>query len=225
MRHFAIIVAGGQGTRMGSEIPKQFLLLDNKPILAHTIERFHEAMPDIEIIVVLPESSQFYWQEYLAQGTFSIPNIVANGGKTRTESVRNGLKLVPNDALVAIHDAVRPLIAPSIIVNSFEVAHTTGTAITAVTLKDSIRVKAEDGSFHAVNRDHFRIIQTPQTFQSTLIKHSYSKLAINDVSDDATVAELAGYAITLINGSYENIKITTPEDLIMAEGLLNRQKQ
>jgi 2-C-methyl-D-erythritol 4-phosphate cytidylyltransferase len=224
MERFAVIVAGGIGTRMGSAQPKQFLYLKGKPIVAHTIERFYQAVPTIKIILVLPDSGLYYWQEFLEEGTFNIPHQIIIGGKSRTESVNNGLSAVPYSALVAIHDAVRPLVSNSIILKGFELAEIHGASVASVSLKDSIRYKKNEGNFISVNRDDFRLIQTPQTFQSTKIKEAYAALESNDLSDDATVLELSGYPITLFDGAYENIKITTPVDLIIAEAIMAAQQ-
>ena len=224
MKKFAVIVAGGSGSRMGAMKPKQFLSLLQKPILAHTLERFYKTSKDISLIVVLPDSGLHIWETYTDESDFNVPHEVTIGGKTRTESVRKGLMLVPFHALVAIHDAVRPLVSESIILKSYEVAAKTGAAIAAVPMKDSLRQRKGD-SFLAVNREDFLMIQTPQTFQSTLIKNAYDSLVLPEVSDDATVAELAGNPITLMEGSYDNIKITTPIDLVVAESILSFQER
>jgi 2-C-methyl-D-erythritol 4-phosphate cytidylyltransferase len=223
MQKYAVIVAGGSGTRMGVAQPKQFLFLKGKPILAHTIERFYEADNAINIIVVLSDAGLAMWSEYQETGAEIPPHDITLGGKTRTESVKKGLALVPHGALVAIHDAVRPFVTNAIINRSFDIAKSDGTAIAAVALKDSVRRKVAD-NFVATNREDYRLIQTPQTFLSSIIIDAYDRLELPDVTDDATVAELAGNSITLFEGAYENIKITTPIDLVFAEAILSSKK-
>ncbi|MFY8033553.1 MAG: 2-C-methyl-D-erythritol 4-phosphate cytidylyltransferase [Flexibacteraceae bacterium] len=223
MQRFAVIVAGGSGTRMGVAQPKQFLFLKGKPILAHTIERFFEADNTINIIVVLSDAGLAMWSEYQETGATIPPHQITLGGKTRTESVKKGLALVPHGALVAIHDAVRPFVTNEIINKSYEIAELKGCAVAAVPLKDSVRRKKGD-VFVASNREDYRLVQTPQTFLSSIIIDAYDSLALPDVTDDATVAELADHEITLFEGTYENIKITTPVDLVFAEAILNSRK-
>jgi len=219
MQRYAVIVAGGAGTRMGSAQPKQFLFLNNKPILAHTLERFSEADPSIKLILVLSDAGLAMWSEYLDTKPNVPAHEIALGGKTRTESVKRGLQLVPMGALVAIHDAVRPFVTNQIINKSFEIAEREGAAIASVALKDSIRRRL-NGEFVASNREDYVLIQTPQTFQSSLIIEAYDRLELPEVSDDATVMELAGFSIALIDGSYDNIKLTTPVDMLFAQALL-----
>jgi 2-C-methyl-D-erythritol 4-phosphate cytidylyltransferase len=223
MQRYAVIVAGGSGTRMGVAQPKQFLFLKGKPILAHTIERFFEADASIKIIVVLSDAGLAMWSEYQETGAVIPPHEITLGGKTRTESVKKGLALVPHGALVAIHDAVRPFVTNAIINKSFEIAAVEGSAIAAVPLKDSIRRKINE-QFAASNREDYRLVQTPQTFLSSVIIDAYDRLELPDVTDDATVAELAQTQITLFEGAYENIKITTPIDLVFAEAILASKK-
>lgn len=217
---FALIVAGGSGSRMGKAIPKQFINLGNKPILMHTIAAFH-FIQDLEIVLVLPSPHIEYWESLCLEYKFKIPHKVIGGGKTRGESVLNGLKALPEEALVAIHDGVRPFVPKNVIVNSFEVAREKGTAVASVSLKDSIREVSVGGS-KAVDRTMYKIVQTPQTFKVSLIKHAYEKIGALTLSDDASVAESAGFAIELIEGSYDNLKITTSEDLIIAQEILKK---
>lgn len=220
---YAIIVAGGSGSRMGSEIPKQFLLLAGKPILLHTIEQFLK-IEGIHIILVLPEKDIEYWNELtqtlqLKPGLLSAVKIVV-GGKSRFQSVKNGLAHVGADALVAVHDGVRPLVSTEIISQSFIVANERGNAVTSVLLKDSIREVDESNQNKALERTRFRLMQTPQTFKAEIMKKAFEVEEQSFFTDCASVLEFAGYAINLIEGSYENIKVTTPEDLIVAEALL-----
>ncbi|RAJ94105.1 2-C-methyl-D-erythritol 4-phosphate cytidylyltransferase [Larkinella arboricola] len=215
---FAIIVAGGSGTRMGTDAPKQFLSIGGMPILMHTIRRFRAYSADLNVIVVLPVSQIPVWEELCRQHQFQEAVMVIAGGKTRFQSVRNGLQSIETeDGLVAVHDGVRPFVTTSIIRNSFETAERTGSAVTCVPLKDSARLIHADGSSQAVDRASYRLVQTPQTFQLALFKRAFEVEEQPFFTDCASVVEYAGYPITLIDGSYDNIKITTPEDLEIAE--------
>jgi 2-C-methyl-D-erythritol 4-phosphate cytidylyltransferase len=219
MKKFAIIVAGGSGSRMGGNIPKQFLLIKNKPILVHTIERFLE-VPDLEVIVVLPQKDIDYWNELNL--TFVRPVHVTIGGSTRFQSVKNGLKQIQvPQGLVAVHDGVRPFVTFDIIQKGFEVANERGSAVTCVPTKDSIREVGRLGKSKAVDRSRFRLVQTPQTFDLANFRKAFETQDEPFFTDCASVMEHANFNITLIEGSYENIKITTPEDLIWAESFLS----
>jgi 2-C-methyl-D-erythritol 4-phosphate cytidylyltransferase len=220
---FAIIVAGGSGSRMKSNQPKQFLRLAGIPILMHTVKAYYSADPAIEILIVLPVNQISYWKNLCDEMEFLVPHQVVGGGQSRGESVVNGLNILPSHGLVAIHDGVRPFVSDTIIKESYKVAERKGCAVAAVDMKDSIRVVNEKGS-QAIDRSLYKIVQTPQTFQLSIIKEAYKKVGSKSLSDDATVAELAGYEIHLVEGSYDNIKITTPEDLIFAEKIVERLK-
>ncbi|QMW00145.1 2-C-methyl-D-erythritol 4-phosphate cytidylyltransferase [Spirosoma foliorum] len=212
--HFAIIVAGGSGSRMKSDVPKQFLLLNGKPILQHTIERFLEVLPASQLILVLPAKEQAIWEDLCQEHDFHPSIQTANGGATRFQSVRNGLiTITVSEGLVAVHDGVRPFISPEIIQNSFETAARTGSAVTCVPVKDSVRVVGANGVSQAVDRSQYRLVQTPQTFQLTSFRQAFQVEEQSFFTDCASVMEYAGFPITLIEGAYENIKITTPEDL------------
>lgn len=219
---YTILVAGGSGSRMQSEIPKQFLLLNGKPILFHTIEKFYQI--NTNIVVVLPQKDMDYWEKICQKYNFLIPIQTIVGGATRYQSVKNGLTWVATqtqEALVAIHDGVRPLVSDSVILNSFEIASEKGSAIASVTLKDSIREVFEDRS-QSVPRTAYRLIQTPQTFRFSEIWQSFERVSDSpEITDDASVYEKAGFEVTLIEGNYENIKITTPEDLKIAQAFLS----
>lgn len=221
-KEYAVIVAGGSGSRMNSEIPKQFLTVQGLPVLMHTIKAFHDYNNDLRLIVVLPSSELSFWEGLCRKYHFSIPVTLAKGGKTRFQSVRNGLDKIESDGVVAIHDGVRPLVNKEIIAASFQIAALHGSAIAAVRLKESIRVTDKDET-RTVDRSKYRIIQTPQTFQVKIIKQAYNNPEIPGFTDDASVVEKAGYKISLFEGSYRNIKITTPEDLIIAEAFLKAQ--
>ncbi len=220
MQKYAIIVAGGSGTRMQSELPKQFLQLNGKPILMHTIEAFR--FDDIAITLVLPKEQLEYWKELCSTHNFNTHHKVVEGGETRFQSVKNGLNSIEgHEGIVAIHDGVRPLINQLIISESFKQAEAMGCAITSVPLKDSLR-EVTLTSNHSVDRSDFRLIQTPQTFQLALIKKTFDAPYQSTFTDDASVFENSGHTIHLIEGDYKNIKITTPEDLLVAESFLVR---
>ena len=220
MQKYVVIVAGGSGTRMKREIPKQFIPVAGKPILMHTLEAFFNSVAGIQIILVLPESQVLGWKSLCAQYEFDVPHQITHGGDTRFQSVKNGLAQIPESiGLVAIHDGVRPLIDADTIIESYSVAEAKGNAIAAVALKDSIRW-AQGTDNKVLNRKEYQLIQTPQTFQVHLIKGAFQRPYDPAFTDDATVLEATGETINLIEGNYRNIKITTPEDLIVAEALL-----
>ena len=218
-KEYALIVAGGKGTRIKSKISKQFLELMGLPILMHTINAFFSYSENIEVILVLPDDEKTYWQELCSKYKFDKPLRIVSGGETRFQSVKNGLAVIDTEGLVAIHDGVRPLVSEDIIGASFRLAAEHESAVAAVRLKESIRITDQDNT-KAVDRSRFRLIQTPQTFQLKLIKNAYLIKEDPSLTDDASVAERSGHLISLFEGSYENIKITTPEDLVIAEALL-----
>ncbi|MGK7396255.1 MAG: 2-C-methyl-D-erythritol 4-phosphate cytidylyltransferase [Candidatus Cyclobacteriaceae bacterium M3_2C_046] len=213
---YALIVAGGKGTRMGLELPKQYIKVGKLPILMHTINAFYQYSNDIRIILVLPESDLNTWKELCRQFHFNIPVILQKGGKSRFQSVKNGLGCISTSGLVAIHDGVRPFIRKDLIAASFNIASLHGNAVAAVRLKESIRIIDKDGT-QAIDRSRFRLIQTPQTFRVNLIKSAYETEEDQSLTDDASVLEKMGERISLFEGDYANIKITTPEDLKIAE--------
>jgi len=218
-REYAVIIAGGKGTRMQQALPKQFLTLRGLPVLMHTLYAFNRYSPTVPIILVLPENDFATWEALCHTHSFSLPLILQAGGASRYESVKNGLSRIDGEGLVAIHDGVRPLVSEAIIANSFRLAAEKQSAVAAVPLKDSIR-QVNTTATQAVDRSLFRLIQTPQTFEVSVIKAAYNQPEDPTLTDDASIAERAGLTITLFEGSYENIKITTPEDLIVAEALL-----
>ncbi len=222
-KEFALVVAGGKGTRIKTKLPKQFLELNGKPILLHTLEAFLQYSDEIQIVLVLPEDDFEIWSNICKKFNFNAPIILEKGGETRFQSVKNGLNKIDGPGLVAIHDGVRPLVSEDIIGASFRLAAVHKSAVAAVRLKDSIRMTDQDNT-KAVDRSRFRLIQTPQTFDIDLIKHAYQIKEDASLTDDASVAEKSGHVISLFEGSYENIKITTPEDLIVAEALLNSKR-
>lgn len=222
MKRYAIIVAGGKGTRMGSDVPKQFMAIAGKPILAHTIEKFHRFDSSMELIVVLPAEQQTYWKQLCADYGITVPHHIANGGETRFHSVRNGLSLITSDGLVAIHDGVRPLVSTSVIETCFQVAEEKGGAIPVMPLVDSLRQIEPGGNSRAVDRSRFVTVQTPQTFRVELLKRAYTQPYDPTFTDDASVYEAAGYTPSLVDGNRENLKITLPMDLALAEILLKQ---
>jgi len=223
MQQYALIVAGGSGTRMQSDLPKQFISIGNRPILMHTIQKFYAYSPDIQLIIVLPKIEFTTWENLKKQFDFQIPHQVVAGGATRIESVRNGLQVIDNQhSLVAIHDGVRPFVTSKIIAESYQVAENQGNAIVAVRLKDSIRESRGEATV-AVDRAKYFLIQTPQTFKVDLIQKAYQQSDIQSLTDDASVVEKAGHTIQLIEGDYKNIKITTAEDLLIADVFLKNE--
>lgn len=217
MKKFAIIVAGGSGKRMGTAIPKQFLLLNNLPIIFHTLYKFSNIAD--RIVVVLPQDQISYFEELCIQYSFNVPLHIVVGGQERFHSVQNALAVLnAGEGLVAVHDAVRPLISSELIQKSYEEAAIHGNCILAVACKDSIR-HVQDNTNVSVPRQEYFLVQTPQVFDLNLLKRAYTAEFIN-FTDDASVFEHAGHRIHLLSGSYSNIKVTTPEDLSIAEALL-----
>lgn len=219
MKKFLIIVAGGSGTRMQREVPKQFIELCGKPILIHTIEAFEKATTWSEIIVVLPEEHFNLWKELCLKYNFYVAHKICRGGKMRFNSVKNGLDEIHEDGIVAIHDAVRPLVSTNVIINCLEAAEQHGSAIPVVSIKDSIRIIEGDKSF-AHNREKYKSVQTPQCFRSDIIKKAYDCEYDNLFTDDASVVEKQNFNVLLVDGNDENIKITTPYDLVVAEAII-----
>jgi 2-C-methyl-D-erythritol 4-phosphate cytidylyltransferase len=219
--NYAIILAGGKGLRMGADLPKQFLLLREKPVLMHAIEAFHQVNMGLNIIVVLPLEQMAYWDALCMEHHFSIPHQVVQGGATRFDSVKNGLQLVEGDGLVAIHDGVRPLVSTTLIEACMHAAEDKGSAIPVVPVVDSLR-EVFGSESQSVDRSRFVAVQTPQVFQSTRIKAAYEMPYQDSFTDDASVLEAAGFALALVEGERENIKITTPLDLSVAEVYLCR---
>ncbi|RAV98292.1 2-C-methyl-D-erythritol 4-phosphate cytidylyltransferase [Pseudochryseolinea flava] len=220
---YALIVAGGKGTRMGSALPKQFIAIDGLPILMHTINAFYAYSSTIQVILVLPQEDFSTWTSLCERHHFNRPVVLQQGGATRFQSVKRGLAKIEGDGLVAIHDGVRPLVSATVIDQSFRIAEKENSAVAAVNLKESIR-EVQQGGTKALDRTKFKLIQTPQTFKVALIKRAYEMEEDLQLTDDASVAERGGHSITLFEGSYDNIKVTTPEDLVFAEAYLQSQK-
>lgn len=221
---YIIIVAGGKGLRMGAEIPKQFIPVGGKPVLMRTIERFHEYSPDINIIVVLPREQQAFWHELCDKHAFTINHTIADGGATRFESSRNGLALIPDGArgVVGIHDGVRPFVSVEVIRECFETARKQSAAIPVMPVTDTLRLISGDKPAHNVLRSDYRIVQTPQTFDIGLARKAFRQPDNEAFTDDASVIESIGGSVTMVDGNRENIKLTTPFDLAIAEVLLHK---
>lgn len=212
-------MAAGSGTRMDSEVPKQFLILKDKPVLLYSLQAFFDQDPNTQIILVLASQELPRWDKLCNEYAIVIPHQIVIGGNTRTASVQNGLNVIKTDGLVAIHDGARPLISTDLIQQCFLSAQISGSGVASVKPKDSIRQVSKDKN-QALDREALRLIQTPQTFQVGLIKAAFVKYGNKASSDDATILEKAGHLVRLVEGSYHNIKITTPEDMILAEALL-----
>ena len=249
---YIIILAGGKGLRMGSDIPKQFLPIGGMPVLMHTLKRFREYSKELKIILVLPKQQQAYWQTLCEEYHFQEDYLIANGGETRFHSIKNGLQLIPDDAqgLVGVHDGVRPFPSVEVIRNCYETARREGSAIPVIPVVETIRHLEGQSyvtSFHdfchdsakrastmalaapkvqssrTVPRDEYRLVQTPQVFDIQLHKKAYAQDYRDSFTDDASVVESMGHAVALVEGNRENIKITTPFDCIVAEGIINQE--
>ena len=217
MTDYVIIVAGGKGLRMGSDIPKQFLPIGGRPVLMRTIERFREYSADLRIILVLPKAQQDYWRQLCRDYHFDVEYQLADGGETRFHSVQHGLALIPDDAhgVVGVHDGVRPFPSIDVIRNCYETARTARAVIPVIPVVETLRHVTEG----TVPRGDYRLVQTPQTFDIQLLKAANRQPYNDGFTDDASVVEAYGHPITLVDGNRENIKITTPYDLKIAEVL------
>lgn len=225
MKKFAIIVAGGQGTRMSSTTPKQFITIAGKPILVHTIEAFRKADNTIELILVLPSAHLETWFRIGLEYCLNEEIKVVVGGASRFQSVSNGLEAIPyTQGYVAVHDAVRPCIEPSIINAAYHTAMEYESGIVCVKLKDSIRENLPNGASESRDRDNYYLVQTPQVFDLAMLKNAYKQLERSIFTDDASVFEGAGHQIKIVEGDYKNIKVTTDEDLILVEAMLKNKK-
>ena len=222
---YVIIVAGGKGLRMGSDIPKQFLPIGGKPVLMRTLERFREYSAELQIILVLPETQQDYWKGLCNEYHFQVEYLLANGGQTRFHSVQNGLALVPDDAegVVGVHDGVRPFPSVEVIRNCYETARTAKAVIPVIPVVETVRHLEGDSSV-TVPRGDYRLVQTPQTFDIQLLKAANRQPYNDGFTDDASVVESYGHAITLVEGNRENIKITTPYDIVVAEAIITSKQ-
>ena len=218
---FVIIVAGGKGLRMGSDIPKQFLPIGGKPVLMRTLERFREYSTTLQIILVLPKAQQDYWQKLCQEYDFKVEYQMTDGGETRFHSVQHGLALIPDDAegVVGVHDGVRPFPSIDVIRNCYETARTAKAVIPVIPIVETVR-HLEGEKSKTVPRNDYRLVQTPQTFDIQLLKAANRQPYNDNFTDDASVVEAFGIDVTLVEGNRENIKITTPYDLEIAEVLI-----
>lgn len=221
MSDYIIVVAGGKGLRMGGDIPKQFLPVNGRPVLMRTLERFREYDEDINIILVLPKAQQDYWSQLCSEYDFHIPHQIADGGATRFHSVQNGLRLIPDTAqgIVGVHDGVRPFVSTDVIRHCYEAARVHKAVIPVTPVVETLRHIYADGSGDNVLRSDYRLVQTPQTFDIQLLKQANKQQYRESFTDDASVVEGIGQKVTMVEGNRENIKITTPFDLIIAEAL------
>jgi len=218
MKNHIIIVAGGKGLRMGGDIPKQFLPVCGKPVLMRTLEAFHAYDSSIHIILVLPISQQAYWKELCVEYGFDLAHDIANGGETRFHSVMNGLAMVEGDGLVGVHDGVRPFVSQEVIASCYEEASVKKAVIPVIGVVETVRHLTEEGS-ETVPRDRYKLVQTPQVFDAALLRRAYCQEYTDWFTDDASVVEALGEKVHLVDGNRENIKLTTPFDLKLAEML------
>ena len=220
MKKYAIIVAGGKGLRMGGELPKQFIPVVGRPVLMRTLDAFHAFDSAIEIILVLPHDHQPFWQELCREYRFAVPHRIADGGATRFHSVQNGLALADEaEALIAVHDGVRPFVSPEVIEACYREAEAHGAVVPVIPIVETVRHLLLEGS-ETVSRDAYRLVQTPQTFRASLLRRAYEQPFCEAFTDDASVVEALGEAVHLVEGNRENIKLTTPYDLIVAKALV-----
>lgn len=221
LKKYIIIVAGGSGSRMGSEIPKQFIELGGLPVLMHTISAFRRVFQEMDIVLVLPEDQVKTWKNLCLKHNFHVPLEICHGGETRFQSVKNGLALLEGDGLVGIHDGVRPLVSEDTIRRCYQEAAIYGNAIPVTEVVETVRYQEEDKS-RVVDRSRLRLVQTPQVFRLHSIKDAFSKAPGENFTDDASVLESYGETIHLTEGNRENIKITHPIDLVIGEFLLKK---
>ena len=223
MKKYIIVVAGGKGTRMGGDIPKQFQLLGNRPVVMVTLERLHMIDPSIQLILVLPAVHFEEWKELCRQYSFEVPLLLAQGGSTRFHSVQNGLAQVDDieESLVGVHDGVRPFVSREMLENCFREALVHGAAIPMIDVQDSLRhIVGGNGVTEVVPRDRYRLVQTPQVFRLSLLRRAYEQRFVESFTDDASVVEALGEQIVSVEGNRENIKLTTPFDLMVAKTLM-----
>lgn len=219
---YIIIVAGGKGLRMGSDLPKQFLPVGGKPVLMRTLERFRSYSEALQIVLVLPHAQQEYWRQLCREYRFEVAHAVVDGGETRFESSKNGVAAIPHDAcgVVGIHDGVRPFVSLEVIGRCFDEARRTGAVIPVLPVTDTLRHIGADGSAVNVPRSEYRVVQTPQVFDIGLIRRAFCQPYRDSFTDDASVVEALGCSVGMVEGNRENIKLTTPFDLKVAETLI-----
>lgn len=221
MKKYIIIVAGGKGLRMGGDIPKQFVPVKGKPVLMRTLEAFYAYDEQMELILVLPANQQDYWKHLCAEYGFTLPHRIASGGETRFHSVKNGLALIEGeDGLVGVHDGVRPFVTREVIAACYDAAVEKEAVIPVTEVVETLRLLTGEEESKTVPRGSYRLVQTPQVFTVSLLKQAYEQAYTPDFTDDASVVEAWGHAVYLVPGNRENIKLTTPFDLKVAEALL-----
>lgn len=218
---YAIITAGGSGTRMGAAVPKQMLEIEGKPILRYTVERFLNLPFQVKIILVMNKDAKESWKSYCRESGFSFNHILVDGGITRFHSVKNGLKYVPEGAVVAVHDGVRPFISEAKLIEIYNLAEEKGVAIPCMKSVESMRMVDGKGDYVYVDRDKYYSVQTPQIFRSDILLKSYEQAFSTEFTDDASVVEKAGYPLCFCEGTRYNIKITTPEDMTLSRALIS----
>ena len=216
MKKHIIIVAGGKGLRMGGDIPKQFLPVCGKPVLMRTLEAFHAYDASMHLILVLPVSQQAYWKQLCEEYQFELVHEIANGGETRFHSVKNGLALVEGDGVVGVHDGVRPFVSQEVIARCYEEAVSLKAVIPVIGVVETVRHLTDEGS-ETVPRDRYKLVQTPQVFDVFLLRRAYEQVYTDMFTDDASVVEALGEKVYMVEGNRENIKLTTPFDLKLAE--------
>jgi 2-C-methyl-D-erythritol 4-phosphate cytidylyltransferase len=221
MKYYAIIVAGGSGQRMKSSVPKQFLELNGRPVLMHTLEKFYSAKSSIELIVVLPKTHHSTWNTLCEKHYFNLAHQVCKGGASRFQSVKNGLALCTKESIIAVHDGVRPLITPNFILDIYRKTETKKVVIPVCSVIESIR-KVDGNDSVALDRSQYYSVQTPQCFTSEILHKAYQQEEQITFTDDASVVENLGEKVHLFEGEDDNIKITSPKDLLMAEAILNQ---
>lgn len=223
MKKYIIVVAGGKGLRMGGEVPKQFQVIGNKPVLMVTLERLHAIDPAMQLVLVLPAEQFDLWKEMCRQYEFAVPLLLTQGGATRFHSVQNGLAQVDDidEALVGVHDGVRPFVSQRVIDDCFREAWIHGAAIPMIDLQDSLRhIVGADGVTEVVPRDRYRLVQTPQVFKLSVLRKAYEQRFVETFTDDASVVEASGKDVVAVEGNRENIKLTTPFDMLVARTLM-----
>ncbi|MBR3883755.1 MAG: 2-C-methyl-D-erythritol 4-phosphate cytidylyltransferase [Bacteroidaceae bacterium] len=223
MKRYLIVVAGGKGLRMGGDMPKQFQLLGGRPILMHTIERLYAMDNSLQVVLVLPEEHLELWSNLCKQYKFQVPLQLTTGGSTRFHSVQNGLAMIDDieDAIVGVHDAVRPFVSQKVFDTTYREAWINGSAIPMIEVQDSLRhVVGGQGASEVVPRDRYRLVQTPQVFKLSLLRRAYEQRYVEAFTDDASVVEALGESIFAVEGNRENIKLTTPFDMMVARTLI-----
>lgn len=223
MKRYIIIVAGGKGTRMGGEMPKQFQLLGGRPIVMHTIENLYALDSSLQIILVLPQEHIELWRSLCKEYSFEVPLMLTAGGTTRFHSVQNGLALVDDidEALVGVHDGVRPFVSQRLYDDAFREARISGAVIPMIDIQDSLRhIIGCNGASEVVPRDRYRLVQTPQVFKLSVLRKAYEQRFVEGFTDDASVVEAVGIPVTAVEGNRENIKLTTPYDMMIAKTIM-----